>query len=76
MHFIKELPESESLHAILVVIGQLSKVQHYIPAQITWTAEDITDSYIHDIWKPCGPLTHMTLDCSPQFALKFLQELN
>ena len=51
MDFIGELPESEAFNAILVVIDWFTKVQDYVPAKTTWTAEDVTNSYINDIWK-------------------------
>ena len=76
MDFVGELPESEAFYAILVVTGQFTKVQHYIPAKTTWTAEDVADSYINDIWKLYGLPRHITSDRGPQFALKFLQQLN
>ena len=76
MDFIGELPESEAFNAILVVIDWFTKVQDYVPAKTTWTAEDVADSYINDIWKLYGLPRHITSDCSPQFALKFLKELN
>ena len=49
MDFVRELPESEGFNAILVVIDRFAKVQLYIPAETTWTAEDVADSYINNI---------------------------
>ena len=49
MDFVGELPESDAFNAILVVIGQFTKIQYYILATTTWTAEDVADSYINDI---------------------------
>ena len=74
--FVGELPESESFNAILVVTDRFTKVQHYIPAKTTWTAEDVANSYINDIWKLYGLPRHITSDHGPQFASKFLKELN
>ena len=51
MDYVGELPESEGFNAILVVTDQFTKVQHCILAKTTWTAEDVADSYINDIWK-------------------------
>ena len=50
--FIGESLESEVFCAILVVTDWFTKVQYYIPAKTTWTAEDIANSYINDIWRP------------------------
>ena len=43
MNFVGELPESEGFNAILVVTDRFTKVQHYIPAETIWTAEDVGD---------------------------------
>ena len=76
MDFVRELPQSEGFNAILVVNNWFTNVQRYIPATTTWTAGDVTNSYINDIWKLYGLLRYITSDCGPQLALKFLQELN
>ena len=74
--FVGELPESEGFNAILVATDQFTKVQHYIPVETTWTAEDVADSYINEIWKLSGLPRHITSDRVLQFASKFLEELN
>ena len=76
MDFVGELPESEAFNAILVVTDWSTKVQHYIPANTTWTAEDVADSDINDIGKPCGLPRHINSDLGPQFTSKFLKDLN
>ena len=76
MHFVEELPESEVFNTILVVTDRFTKVQHYIPAKATWTAEGIANSYINNMWRLYGLPRHITSDQSPQFASKFLKELN
>ena len=75
MHFIKELPESEGFKAILVGTDGFSKVQYYILAETTCTAEPVANSCINDIWRLYGLLRHITSDLHPQFAWKFLQVL-
>ena len=72
MDFVVELLESEGFNAILDVTDRFTKVQHYIPAKTSWTAEDVADSYINDIWKLYGLPRHITSDRCSQFALKFL----
>ena len=76
MDFIRELPESESFNAILVVIDQFTKVLYYISPKKNWTIEDIADSYINEIWKLYSLRRHITSDRNLQFASKFLKELN
>ena len=46
--FIGELPESEAFNAILVVRDGFSRLQHYIVAIQSCTAEEVADSYIND----------------------------
>ena len=76
MDFVGELPESEGFNAIIVVTDRFTEVQHYIPAKTTWTAEDVADSYINDIWKlNCLP-RYKTSARGPQFVSKFLKERN
>jgi len=48
--FIGELLKSEGFNVILVVTDRFTKVAHYIPAKSTWTATNIADAYINDIW--------------------------
>ena len=68
MDFVGEIPESEAFNTILVVTDRFTKVQHYIPAKTTWTAENVANSYINHIWKLYGLPRHMTLDHGAQFA--------
>ena len=76
MDFIGKLPESEGFNAILVVIDRFTKVQYYIPAKTTWTAEEVATSNINDIWRLYGLPRHITSNSGPQFNSKFLKELN
>ena len=76
MDFVGELLESDAFNAILVVIDRFTKVQYYILAKTTWIAEDVADSYINDMCKLYGLPRHITSDRGPQFASKFLKELN
>ena len=49
MYFIAELQETEDFNTILVVTAQFTKVQHYMLARTTCTAEDIANSNSNDI---------------------------
>ena len=73
MDFVGELPESEVFNAILVVADWFIKVQYYILAKTSWTAEDIVDSNINYIWNASGLPKHITSDCESQFAYKLLK---
>ena len=74
--FVGELPESEGCNAILVVTDRFTKVQYYLPAKTRWTAADVANAYINEIWRLHGLPRHITSDRGPQFASKFFQELN
>jgi len=72
MNFVGELPESEGFITILVITDWFTKIQYYIPAKMTWTAEDVANIYITEIWRLYGLPRHITSDRGPQFALRFL----
>ena len=76
MDFVGELPESEGFNMILVITDRFTKMQCYIPARNTWTAEDVTNVYITDVWKHYGLPRAITSDRGPQFASAFLRSLN
>jgi len=76
MDFVAKLAESEGFNAILFITDRFTKIQQYIPAKMTWTAEDVANIYITEIWRLYGLLRHITSDCGPQFASRFLRELN
>ena len=44
MDFVAELSASEGFNTILVVTDWFTKVQHYITAKTTWSAEDVVNS--------------------------------
>ena len=76
MDFVGELPQSEGCNTILVVTDRFTKVQHYRPAQTTWTAADVANAYSNEIWRLHRLPRHMPTDRGPQFASKFSKELN
>ena len=76
MDFAGELPESDDWNAILVITDRFTKIQRYIPAKTTWTAEGIANVYITDVWWHYGLPRAVTSNREPQFASAFLQALN
>ena len=76
MDFVRELPELQAFNVILVVTDWFTKVLLYILFKTTWTAKDIVNSYINDIWKLYALLKHLTSDRGSQFDSKFLKQLN
>ena len=71
--YMGELLESEGDNLILVVSDQCTKVVHHILAKTIWTAADVADFYINDIWRLCCLPRHITSDRGTQFALKSLK---
>ena len=76
MDFVGELLESEQLNTILVLTDRFTEVQHYIRVKTTWTAADVANISINEIWRLYGLTRHITSDPSPQFTSKFHKELN
>ena len=76
MNFVGEFPESEAFNAILLVTDRFTRVQHYRPGKTTWTAADVANAYINEIWRLHGLPRYITSDRGPQFAYKFYEELN
>ena len=76
MDFIRELPESQGFNAIRVVTDRFTKVQLYLAAKTTWTAADVANGYINEIWLLHGLPRHLTSHRGPQFAYKSFKELN
>ena len=76
MDCVAELPESELFNPMLVVTDQFTKVQGYIAAKTTCTAENNVDLYLNNIWKLNGLSRQITSDCALQCAPKLLKEMN
>ena len=53
MDFITDLPPSKNnkvvYDAILVIVDRFSKMSLYIPAEKTWRAEDLADSFVERV---------------------------
>jgi len=73
--FVGELPKSGGFNAIIVLTGRFTKVQHYIPAKTTWTAANVADAYINDIWRLYGLPRHITSDCGPNLPQSSFKSL-
>ena len=76
IEFIGELPQSEGFDAILVITDWFTKAQQYVPAKTKWTAANVDNVYINKICRLYGLLRHIISHCGPQFAPKFLKEVN
>ena len=76
MDFVGELPESDGWNAILVITDRFTKMQRYIPAKTTCTAEDSANVYITDVWRHYRLPRSVISDQGPQFASASLQAWN
>lgn len=71
MDFIGPLPESNGHNAILVVICRLSKERHFIPACTNWTAKDLADAFVRNVWKLHGFPDTIVSDRGSTFISEF-----
>jgi len=62
MDFIGELSESEGFNPILAIRDRFTKIQHYILAKTTWTAQDVANVYVTEILRLYGLPRHITSD--------------
>ena len=76
MDLVDKLSESEEFNEILVIMNRFTKVQPYIPAKTTWTAADIANVYVNEIWRLYGLLRHIASHYGTQFSFKFPKERN
>ena len=76
MHFVRELPGSAGFNAILVVTDRFTNVQHYLPAKTTWTATEVANAYINEIWRLHGLPRYITSYRGTHFASQFSKQLN
>jgi len=51
MDFIEGLPKSQGKEVIWVVVDGLSKYAHFIPLSHPYTAEDVAQAYVDNIFK-------------------------
>ena len=74
--FVGALSESAGFTAILVITDRFNKILHFLPAKRTWTAADIANGYINEIWRVHRLTWHISFDYCPWFANKFYKDLN
>jgi len=75
MDFMVSLPPSRGLHAIMVVVDQLSKMAHFIPIKDEATAQEIGRLFFTHVFKHHGLLKDIVSDRDPKFTNKFWQAL-
>lgn len=76
MDFIVGLPMSSHRHdAILVIVDTLTKVSHFSPMRITFTARDIAQVFLWDIVRLHGVPRKIISDKDSLFTFSFWREL-
>ena len=73
--FITDLPVSEGLDSILVVVDQFSKEVEFIPCTKSTSALDTTKLYLCYVWKYYGLPTGIVSDRGPQFASQVMKDI-
>ena len=51
MDFVTGFPLSGGFDAVLVVVDRLTKMRHFIPTNVTATAEDVADLYVNQVYR-------------------------
>ena len=75
MDFIEGLPPSSGKHCILVVIDRLSKNAHFIPLSHPYTAIEVAQAYLDNIFKLHGLPKDIVSDIDPTFLSEVWKEL-
>jgi len=74
MDFIEELPDSRGKQVIFVVVDRLSKVAHFMALHHPYSAADVVQCFMDNVFKLHGFPDSITSDRDPIFVSQFWQD--
>jgi hypothetical protein len=75
MDFIVGLPKSGNKAVIMVVVGRLSKYDHFCALQHPFTASILAQIFMDNIFNLHGMSNSIVYDRDPTFTINFWQQL-
>jgi hypothetical protein len=71
MDFIEGLPRSGAANCLLVVVDRLSKFTHFIPLSHPFTAQQVAQLFLDNIYRLHGMPMHIVFDHDHIFTSTF-----
>lgn len=72
--FVDSLPKSQGKEVILVVVDQLRKYPHFLAVAHVYTAQEVAQLFLDNIYRLHGMPSSIVSDRDPIFTSKFWQE--
>jgi hypothetical protein len=75
MDFIEGLPRSNAANCIMVVVDRFSKFAHFVPLLHPFSAQQVAQSFLDNMYRLHGMPTHIVSDRDRIFTSTFWREL-